>query len=142
MTNKIVIVDDDTFILNLVRMSFKEYPNYEIITVEDSLKAEDVIQKEQPSLVIIDLYMPNLNGLDLGYQLKSNHHTEDIPIMFMSGHPTLENAKLAFFLGAIDLIEKPFKPDELVSKAKASVELCELKRLINKFLGVNKNGNK
>lgn len=134
MSNKIVVVDDDPVILKMMEKTFKEYSNYEVISVNDSTKAFSIIEKEQPSLVLLDLYMPETSGLDLGYHLKSSPSTENIPIMFMSGHPTLENAKLAFFLGAIDVIEKPFNPTELIKKAKASVELCELKRLVNTFL--------
>jgi DNA-binding response OmpR family regulator len=134
MKSKIVIVDDDQFILDLVKLSFEEYPEYEIITVPNALDAEEVIRKERPSLILIDLYMPQLNGLDLGYKLKSHPEIENVPIMFMSAHPTLENAKLAFFLGAVDLIEKPFKPNELVEKARASVEICELRRAIHNYL--------
>lgn len=135
MTNKkIVVVDDDEVILNTMVSMFQKYSDYTVIPVQNSTKAFEVIQKEQPSLVLLDLYMPEINGLDLGYQLKASPTTEDIPIIFMSGHPSLENAKLAFFLGAIDLIEKPFEPTELIKKAKASVELCELKRLVHKFL--------
>ena len=134
MKSKIVIVDDDQFILDLVKVTFEEYPEYEVITVSDARNAEKVIRKEKPSLILIDLYMPKHNGFDLGYKLKSQRDLENVPIMFMSAHPTLENAKLAFFLGAVDLIEKPFKPNELVEKAKASVEICELRRAIHNYL--------
>jgi DNA-binding NtrC family response regulator len=141
MTNKIVIVDDDTYILDLLKKSFLGY-DYQVFGVNDSTKAVDLIKKEIPSLILIDLYMPKLNGLDLGYAIKTIPELQDIPIMFMSSHPTLDNAKLAFFLGAVDLIEKPIKIDELINKAKASIELCELKRLINKFLGDSHNGSR
>lgn len=134
MINKIVIVDDDEFMLAKLTEIFKSQADYYIISLNDSTKAAEVIEAEQPSLVLIDLYMPKMNGLDVGYVLKNNPKTQDIPIIFMSGHPSLENAKLAFFLGAVDLIEKPFNPKELIEKAKASVHLYELKRMVHNFL--------
>lgn len=134
MKSKIVIVDDDQFILDLIKSTFEEFPEYEVITIPDARDVEKIVKKEKPSLILISLYMPVINGLDLGYKLKSQKDLENVPIMFMSAHPTLENAKLAFFLGAVDLIEKPFKPRELVEKAKASVEICELRRAIHSYL--------
>lgn len=134
MKNKIVILDDDQFMLDRLVSLFEEHSDYLVVALNDSRGAADIIEAEQPELVLIDLYMPHLSGFDVGYLLKSNPKTQDIPIMFMSSHATKENAKCAFFLGAIDLIEKPVQPSELIQKAKTSVKLCELKRMVQQFL--------
>jgi DNA-binding response OmpR family regulator len=134
MSNKILIVDDDFYVLEALKRAFASEADIEVIVSTDPESAADLAAEVLPSLILLDLYMPKMNGLDVGYKLKSNPTTADIPIMFMSGHPTLENAKLAFFLGAVDLIQKPFNPRELIKKARASAQLCELKRLLNSFL--------
>ena len=134
MKNKVVILDDDQFMLDRLVSLFEEHSDYLVIPLNDSRGAAEIIEAEQPELVLIDLYMPHLSGFDVGYLLKSNPKTQDIPIMFMSSDTSKENAKCAFFLGAIDLIEKPFKPSELIQKAKTSVKLCELKRMVQQFL--------
>lgn len=134
MTNKIVIIDNDSNMLKALGSTFKQHTGYEIILLSDVRGASNIIETLKPSLVIIDFHLPDLSGFDVGYQIKVNKETSEIPIMFMAKHPTLENARLAFFLGAVDLIEKPFKPHELVEKAKASVEICELRRAIYSYL--------
>lgn len=134
MKNKVVILDDDQFMLDRLVSLFEEHSDYSVIPLNDPRGATGIIEDEQPELVLIDLYMPHLSGFDVGYLLKCNPKTQDIPIMFMSSDTSKENAKCAFFLGAIDLIEKPFKPSELIQKAKTSVNLCELKRLVQNFL--------
>lgn len=134
MNSKIVIVDDDEFFLEYLKNLFETSTDYEVITLSNPQKAIKTILKEKPDLVLIDLYMPEMSGLDLGFYIKHNPKTEDTPLMFMSSNPSQENGKMAFYLGAIDLIEKPFIGDELIQKAKMSVDIHEMKKVIKNLL--------
>jgi len=115
-TARILVVDDEKYICEIIRNVLGDEGRYSVQTCTDPAKALALIETEQVDLVLTDLVMGKYNGVDI---LKSCiKHQPDTVVVFMTGHPTIENAISVLKLGAYDYLVKPFKLESL----KASVE--------------------
>jgi DNA-binding NtrC family response regulator len=120
ITEKILIVDDESTICDSVKkiLSRKGY------AVENTLNANDAIEKmkkEKFDIVITDLMMPQVSGMEL-LELVKKYYPE-IDVLIITGYATLESAVQATKLGALDYIQKPFTPNELVERVQKAIEL-------------------
>lgn len=115
---KIFIVDDDSVMTDILE-KFLTYNDYTVLSTNNSTEAFDIVQKEKPDLIIMDLMMPNLDGYQLSKILKSNSETKKIPIIIMS---FFANASMIEDLGVDDYIPKPFTKDILFSKLAKLLE--------------------
>ncbi len=115
---KIFIVDDDSVMTDILE-KFLTYNDYTVVSTNNSTEAFDIVQKEKPDLIIMDLMMPNLDGYQLSKILKNNSETKKIPIIVMS---FFANASMIEDLGVEDYIPKPFKKDILFSKLSKLLE--------------------
>ena len=116
----IVIVDDEEDILNFVASVFNGF--YKVIKTTDSKKAIELIRKDLPNLVISDVMMPGINGIDLCKQLKNDTLTSHIPIVLLTAKVT-QNQKLeGFETGADAYITKPFNADILKVRVDKLIE--------------------
>lgn len=108
---KIMVIDDDPTITTLVKYTLKE-ENYELILVNDSTEVLPLVQKDAPDLIISDLFMPYLNGLELLDEIV-NKRKLDIAFFILSNSANEKTIMDAFEAGATDYITKPFSPEEL-----------------------------
>ena len=108
--NKILIVDDEKSILDLLSMVFKK-EGYVIYTALSSQKALEILDEHDIDLVITDIRMPGMSGLDLLFHIKENY--PDIPIIMITAYGSTREAVRALKAGALDYITKPFDIDEL-----------------------------
>lgn len=111
--NRVLIVDDNYDILWVVEVILKRY-GFEVMT---TLKGEDVLSKTKkflPHLVLLDVFLSGIDGIDVCNTLKSNPETKDIPVIMISAHTNFKEVKK--FCKADDFIAKPFDANELVRK--------------------------
>ena len=107
----ILVVDDEPINLELVSAIFAENSNIIVSTAEDGLQAINFIKEKLPDLIVLDIRMPNMSGLQVIEYLKSDPITSDIPIIVLSGDE-LEKKK-ALSSGVSDFVPKPFDAEEL-----------------------------
>lgn len=121
---KILIVDDAESILFLLENILS--PNFEVITVDRAKKALDIIDKTFDT-VIVDLMMPDMNGIELIKVIRENKNFEHIPVIVLTAKQNTEEdiAKL-FELGVNDYIQKPFFTAELVARVKTHSNIKQL----------------
>lgn len=120
-TPKILIADDEIYMLRLLEMTFKK-GGFEVISCRDGKEALATAAAVLPQLIVLDVLMPDLDGLAALRQLKENPATQKIPVIVLSasGHAlTRVQAELA---GAALFHTKPFSPNQLLSEVKKILE--------------------
>jgi len=116
--NKIVIVDDDEAIRELVA-DVLETENFKVIKCADTDEGYKRILKSQPDLVILDVKMPQIGGIELCRLLRENIETKNIPVIMLTVESTETDKVIGLGVGADDYITKPFSNRELVARIKA-----------------------
>ena len=116
---KILIVDDQIINLEIVR-SFLE-PDYQITCQEHSTKVIEQVYALRPDLIILDVSMPEIDGLSLCRQLKANEDTENIPVVFLTGQDDSEEA--CWNAGGADFVQKPVSEITLSNRIKVQLKL-------------------
>lgn len=111
----IVVIDDEEEIGELLGMYLKK-EGYTYTIVQEGNKGIEIIKKENPDLIILDIFLPDINGLDVCQQIRS---FSDIPILFLSCKDTEVDKIVGLTLGADDYISKPFSANELMARVKA-----------------------
>ena len=114
---KILLVDDEPDIVEIIRFNL-EQNGYQISTASDGLEAIKVAEKEIPHLIIMDVMMPNLDGIETCERLRQDDRFSDTIIMFLTARGEDYSYVAAFDAGADDYVTKPIKPKVLVSKVK------------------------
>lgn len=122
---KILVVDDDPDIVEVVKIRL-ESDGFEVVTARDGIEALEKVFKERPSLVILDITMPRMDGYELCQRLKVKEETKAIPIIMLTARGETESKIAALNIGADDYITKPFEPGELVARAKALFRRTEM----------------
>ena len=113
----ILVADDDENVLDLV--SFKLHTaGYHVITADNGSAALDLVHRDQPDMVILDVAMPGLDGLSVCYQLHSSAATALIPVLMLSGRGRQVDVDLGLTVGADDYLIKPFSPAELIRRVR------------------------
>jgi DNA-binding response OmpR family regulator len=117
MTKKVLIVDDDPMIRSLVT-AMLEAEGFSVRQAEDGEKGVEILDTvERPvpfSLIILDVMMPGMNGLDVLTRLKLHPHTEKIPVLMLTGESKAEDIMAGYSVGADYYITKPFTRQQLI----------------------------
>ena len=114
---KILLVDDEPDIIEILRFNL-EHEGYKICTANDGQEAIKVAAKEYPHLIIMDVMMPNLDGIEACEHLRKDSRFADTIIMFLTARGEDYSYVAAFDAGADDYVTKPIKPKVLISKVK------------------------
>jgi DNA-binding response OmpR family regulator len=112
---KIVVVDDDLQILSALP-KILEPLGLEVVSLSEPQKIWETLDQSMPSLVILDIEMPALTGLDLCQMIRHNRRWSGLPILFLTAHPPHQSQNLAFQAGADDYVTKPIVPSELTTR--------------------------
>ena len=118
MKKKILIADDDNGILTALTMMFE----YEIISTSNGQTVHEV-SKFSPDLILLDIWMGNVDGRDVCKQLKNQVSTKHIPIIMISARASAEKSALG--AGANAFIAKPFEMDDLLTKVAQYVAISD-----------------
>ena len=115
---KILIVEDEANIRQLVRYNL-EKEGFQIIEAVDGLQGVKLAKIEKPDLVLLDLMLPEMDGLEVCRNIKGNTGTSSLPIIMLTAKSEEIDKVIGLELGADDYMTKPFSPRELVARVKA-----------------------
>ncbi len=117
MAKVILTVDDSASIRQMVSFTLKN-EGYEIVEAVDGVDALSKLQQNPPDMVLTDLHMPNMDGIELIKNVRSNPSFKFIPIIFLTTESKAERKQAGKAAGATGWIVKPFKPEQLVGVVK------------------------
>lgn len=118
MEKKVLIVEDDAFLLNILKTKLSE-EGYETFLAEDGEKALEVFEKEQPSLVLLDLMLPKKSGFEFLEEIGKNPEYAKTPVLIISNLGQEADIQRGKALGALDyFVKAKLSIDELVSEIK------------------------
>ncbi len=112
---RVLVVDDEVRILNFLKSKLKA-SGYEVLTAGTGLEALDKVHAQEPDLIVLDLVMPKMSGLDM---LKELRTFSTVPVIILSAKGSDSDRIKGLKLGADDYLAKPFNPDELVARIEA-----------------------
>jgi CheY-like chemotaxis protein len=117
----ILLVDDDTEILTLLRDFLQT--DYNIIFAENGLAAYNMVLTEKPDLIVSDVVMPEMDGIELCFKLRENFDTSHLPIIFLAEKAEIEDRIAGLKAGADSYIPKPFHPEHLKTRIEKLLQL-------------------
>ena len=115
MALSVLVVDDDPVILRLLQVNF-DLEGIDVSTAVDGEEGLKMAQSDRPDLVISDIMMPKVNGLELLAALRSSPDTASLPVILLSAKAQVADVQRGLELGADDYITKPFDPLELIDR--------------------------
>ena len=115
---KILIVDDEEHIVELIKYNM-DAAGYETITASNGAEALEKVEKEKPDLVLLDLMLPVISGIEVAKEIKSKSNLSDISIIMLTAKSEEADKIAGLDLGADDYITKPFSVKELIARVKA-----------------------
>ncbi len=123
MSERILVVDDEQRIIDLAQM-YIEQEGYEVESTTDGLDALQRIQQDEPALVVLDIMLPGMDGLEICRRVRTQ---SDVPIIMLTARNEDIDKIVGLELGADDYLTKPFNPRELVARIKAILRRSERK---------------
>ena len=126
MSRTILVVDDEQRIVELAR-DYLEHAGFRVVTANDGRTALEMTRRDRPDLVVLDLGLPGLDGLDVTRELRKDG---SIPIVMVTARDDELDKLLGLELGADDYLTKPFSPRELVARVKAVLRRADRPRAL------------
>ncbi len=114
---KILVVDDDKKIVELVTLYLKK-DGYQVLAAYDGQQAIELARRKRPDLIVLDLMLPQVDGMDVCRTLRVRAESQ-VPIIMLTGRSTDEDKLEGLDLGADDYVTKPFNPRELLARIRA-----------------------
>jgi two-component system phosphate regulon response regulator PhoB len=124
MKKRILAVDDEPDILELIRFNLSQ-EGYDVETATTGEEAIAKIQAHPPTLVLLDLMLPDVSGTEICRKIRSVPETESLPVIMLTARSEEVDRVVGFELGADDYVTKPFSPRELVLRIKAVLRRSE-----------------
>lgn len=116
----ILLVEDDDAIAKLVRFKL-EKNGFQVTRATNGKEALNWLKENRPALVLLDVMMPEMDGIETLEHIKGDETLRDIPVIMLSSKGQKTEIDRCLFLGAADYIVKPFKPAELVKRIRAVI---------------------
>lgn len=144
-SNPVLIVDDNPTNVLLTDTILRNR-GYDTLTALSGIAALELLKDHLPALILLDVMMPDMDGLEVCRIIKKNPDWIDIPIIFLTANTQTDDIIRGFEAGGVDYITKPFKPEELVVRVNTHLELFNSRRTIiemnKRILEMNKNRDK
>lgn len=118
MNTKILVVDDDIAINQLIKVNL-ELCGYKVVQAFDGIKGFALCKQEKPSLVILDVMMPEVDGFTVAQRIRKNEETQNTPILMLTALSELNDKVKGFNIGIDDYLVKPFEMEELQVRVRA-----------------------
>ncbi len=118
----VLIVEDSKAIRSMIRVAVEEVGGFFAVEASNGFEALKTLPTRRFDLIITDINMPDINGLELIGFVKSNPAYRDIPLIIVSTEKTDEDKKRGIALGAIGYVEKPFKKEDLMAVVQKAIE--------------------
>ena len=122
MTTKILTVDDSKVVRMIVARALKSF-DCQVFEAANGAEALDVARRERPGLVILDVTMPVMTGLEMLSQLRREPDIQSTPVVMLTAESSQENIAQADELGISGYVAKPFKEEQLLEKVRQAVPL-------------------
>lgn len=132
---KILIVDDETANLKILREILRD--DADIQAAKSGEQALAIASKQQLTLILLDVVMPEMDGFEVIKQLKSDERTRAIPVIFITGLRDVDNEEKGFALGACDYIQKPFHAAIVSARVKLHLELIHQRQLLTELAHID-----
>jgi two-component system sensor histidine kinase/response regulator len=139
---RILVVDDITKNLQVVGTMLRN-AGYEIMPTTSGAQALERVRVQPPDLILLDLMMPDMDGIEVCRRLKADPVTAQIPVIFLTASNEMEHLVKGFEVGAVDYVTKPFNPPELLARVRTHIELKLARQRLremndekNEFMGV------
>ncbi len=117
----ILLVEDDAFVSDIYQTKLKQ-EGYQVEVAENGLEALKIMQKVTPHLILLDVVMPYMDGMEVLKKLKENENWKNIPVVLLTNLSEKEKVEEGLSTGAIDyLIKSHFTPSEVVDKIKSLI---------------------
>lgn len=117
---KIVVADDDLDLCELLAMKLRQ-SDFEVFMALDGIQAIEMVRSIEPDLVILDIMMPLMTGMEVLRQMKSEPVIADIPVILMTAKRQENDVTSGYALGVVDYIVKPFNLKDLVVQVKTVI---------------------
>ena len=114
-TRKILVVDDDPYIFELVQL-YVESGEVEVLQALDAYAGLDITIREQPDVIVLDVMMPGMDGLEMCRRLRDMPDVSATPVIILSAKAKEEDIEAGYAAGADDYVTKPFEPEELAAR--------------------------
>jgi DNA-binding response OmpR family regulator len=130
MTGKLItLIEDEPDIQEIIAYNLKR-EGYQVSAALNGEEGLDLIERKKPDLILLDLMLPGIDGLEVCRRLRSRPETQDIPIIMVSAKGEETDVVLGLGLGADDYIAKPFSPKELIARVKAVLRRSKIQTQI------------
>jgi len=138
----ILVVDDISKNLQVVGTMLRK-EDYRVVPATSGAQALERVRAEPPDLVLLDLMMPEMDGLEVCRRLKADPWTQQIPVIFLTASNEMEHLVSGFSAGAVDYVTKPFNAPELLARVRTHLELKHARQRLremndekNEFMGI------
>jgi len=138
MTANILIVDDELDMLALLAMIVSEKTDHKVTTTNNPLEVVQFVKKGDFDLVISDLKMPGMNGIELAGEIRKID--KNIPILVITAYASIESAEEAVSKGVYDYITKPFRKEQILIAINRALEWKNMRSELEKLRGQGKEG--
>jgi len=114
----VLVIDDEENIIELIKLGLK-YEGFQVESAPDGPQGLAAAQRQNPDLIILDLMLPGMDGLEVCRRLRTNPTTRDIPILMVTAKDEVRDRVAGLDTGADDYLPKPFSFEELVARIRA-----------------------
>ncbi|MBR4153701.1 MAG: response regulator [Selenomonadaceae bacterium] len=118
----VLVVDDDEMNLQIAKMILERKLPCKVICVDNGLSAIEILKSRYVSLVLLDVLMPDFDGIETLQEIRNDKRTRNVPVMMLTASVDRENIQKAGMLGVKDYIRKPFLPADLVERVKKKLD--------------------
>src|SRR5881396_1102729 len=139
---RILVVDDITKNLQIIGTMLRN-AGYEVMPTTGGAQALERVRVQLPDLILLDLMMPEMDGLEVCERLKADPLTQQIPIIFLTASNEMAHLVKGFAAGAVDYVTKPFNAPELLARVRTHLELKHARERLremnnekNEFMGI------
>lgn len=126
----VVVVEDDDDMRRMIELNLRP-GGFEVVTAPDGETALDLIRRVDPDLVLLDIMMPRMDGLEVCERLRKDVTTRYIPVIFLTAKGRLQDRVAGLSVGGDDYLTKPFDPIELVARVRAAIKRAKRLRGLN-----------
>jgi two-component system sensor histidine kinase ChiS len=125
--DKILLVDDNATNLQVLHETL-DGRGYRLLVAKNGESALVIANKAKPSLILLDIMMPGMDGFEVCKRLQANPETQEIPIIFLSALDDTKDKVKGLAAGAVDYVSKPFQPEEVLARVNTHLTISRLKR--------------
>jgi DNA-binding response OmpR family regulator len=120
MADRVLIVDDEADMTSLLAFNFSQ-SGFAVCTARDGNEAFEKARMFLPDVIVMDVRMPAMDGLAVCGMLRNVPTTRHIPVLIMTGQPSEQTRNLSKRAGAVDYLQKPFSPRDMISRVRAAL---------------------